>query len=729
MGATVIQRSFAAGELAPGIYARADLKHYLEGLRTCRNFIVQRHGGATNRPGSAYVATAKATGAHTFIYPFIYPAADQSFLIEAGENYFRFHHHGSPVLVSGVVAWSNVTAYVAGDLASRLGVNYYCVLAHTNVQPPNVTHWYPLAGAVLEIPTPYNAGIFQPPAPLCWSQSGLRVSLTHMNQPPLELIYQGPQRWVLQAVTTGPLIAIPANPVAVAGAAGLRTFAYIVTAVDALTREESNPSAVATVATCAEPTVDTPNAISWDAVAGAGEYNIYTDPFENGTFGYIGTATALTTFFDTGEFPDFGLTAPIPRVLFASTFNYPAVSVVHNQRRIYGGTANDREITHASRVGMRANFGIRSPLQDDDALTWNIASQRLQPIIHLVGLKDLIVLTDQGEWVVHGDRDTGALLPQSINPEQHGYVGSAFTAPVTIGNSILFVQARGNVLRSLAFDRDVEGLSGADLTVLAGHLFRGSTIVDMDYALVPDSVVWCVRSDGVLLGLTFMEGEDVWGWSRHDTDGLYEQVVVLPEGQEDAVYVVVMREIGGVERRFIERFRTRTYTDLADAFFVDSGVTHDGAATTAITGLSHLNGKTVRAFADGLPVPGSFVVASGSITLPAARSVVHVGLPITAELETLDLDIAGDAVRDKRKHVVALSLLVEASMLGAAIGPDAAHLKTLRAPRWNPATLFSDKVEINTAGAFTDRGRMLIRHTDPSPLTVLAVLPHVDVGG
>jgi hypothetical protein len=238
-----------------------------------------------------------------------------------------------------------------------------------------------------------------------------------------------------------------------------------------------------------------------------------------------------------------------------------------------------------------------------------------------------------------------------------------------------------------------------------------------------------VRSDGVLLGLTYMEEEDVWGWHRHDTDGLIEQVVVLPEGSEDAVYVVVRRTIAAATVRYIERLQTRTYASIVDAFFVDAGVTYSGAPATTITGLSHLNGKTVSVFGDGALVPGTFVVSAGAITLPAAKSVVHVGLPITAELELLDLDVQGSSLRDQRKRIVALSLLLEASMRGFSAGPDAAHLKVVRAEAWDSSTLVTGKVELQPTSLFTDTGRVLIRHTDPTPLTILGVLPHLEVGG
>ena len=59
-----------------------------------------------------------------------------------------------------------------------------------------------------------------------------------------------------------------------------------------------------------------------------------------------------------------------------------------------------------------------------------------------------------------------------------------------------------------------------------------------------------------------------------------------------------------------------------------------GAAITAISGLSLLDGETVSVFADGIDV-GEHTVASGAITLTTAAAWVHVGDAVTAEFEGL----------------------------------------------------------------------------------------------
>jgi len=729
MAQSIVQRSFAAGELAPSLAARADLRQYLAGLRTCRNFIVQRQGGVGNRTGTQYVAVAKTTG-RTFLRPFIFPALDASFAVEIADGYFRFHRNGQPVTVSGVVAWSAATAYVVGDLVAHGGVNYYAVAASTNQEPPDADYWHPLTGSIYEIPTPYEIGDFLPPAPAGWSQAGTVVTITHLDHPPRELRYESATRWVLSSVVTGPSIAPPVNLNGTPTTVGTRTFRYVVTAVMAETYEESNPSEVLEVTSAELGTPDAPVVLTWDHVDGAVEYRVYGDPYENGTFGYLGTATELLGFYDVGTDPDFGDTPPVPRTLFAAENLYPAVSVVHQQRRIFAGTHTDREDVFASRVGHRSNFGIRSPLQDDDAVSWNLASNLVQPVRHLVGLKQLVVLTDQGEWIVRGG-DDGVITPTAINLDQHGYVGASEAAPVIIGNAIVFVQARGTVLRELRFDQQVEGLSGRDLTLWSAHLFKRYGITQIAYAQVPDSIVWCVRSDGSLLGLTYIPDADEWGWHRHDTDGSFEQVVVLPEGQEDAVYVVVRRELGGVERRYIERFATRAYASLADAVFLDVSKTYDGVATTTVSGLTHLAGASVRVLADGVALAGTFRVSNaGVVSLPVSASTIQVGLPITAQIETLDLDVAGSSVRDKRKLVKAIALLLEDSARGFLVGPNLSNLLPHRGESWEATGgLVSGQVEMTLTAGFTNHGRVVIQHTDPTPLTILGLMPLVEVGG
>src|SRR6185295_6238803 len=279
MAESIIQRAFATGELAPGLGARADLAFYLAALKTCRNFTVRRHGGVANRPGTVSIEETKSSGGgRAVLKPFVFAAADASYVVECGDNYFRFYHNGAQVLVSGVVAYNGATAYVPGDLASSGGVNYYCIAATTGNAPPNATYWYAMpAGNIYEIPTPYSAGAFLSPAPACWNQDGLTVTISHLGYAPAELTYSSATRWTLTTVATGPSIAAPGGTGGTAGAAGTRTYKYVVTARKSETYEESDASAVVSIASAAAPTKDAPNNITWSAVSGAAQYDVYID--------------------------------------------------------------------------------------------------------------------------------------------------------------------------------------------------------------------------------------------------------------------------------------------------------------------------------------------------------------------------------------------------------------------------------------------------------------------
>jgi hypothetical protein len=685
---SVVLRSFASGELAPSVYARADLPQYLTGLRECRNFIVKRRGGVTNRPGTKFVAECKLEGA-CYIYPFRFPGAGESYVLEMGELYLRFHKEGAAVM--------------------------------DGLSPK-------------EIVTPYGVGVHTPTAPICVEQNGLSVTFTNLSFVPYELEWTGAGglSWTFLPIVFGAWNAGPAGGAGVAGVAGTRTYQYVVTAVrDDDTREEGRPSAVITIATAGVPTKEAPHVLTWTAVTGAAEYYVYGDAGDaNGDFGFMGVAKT-NAFKDTEFVPDYGSTPPIAKTRFAGANFYPALNAVYQQRKVYGGAHDNRSTVHTSRTGIETNFDIRSPIQDDDAVTFTIKGQYAQVLFHMIATQlGLVLLTDEGEWLVDGDAQ-GAITPTAIQARQHGWAGAACEPkPLVIGQDVLFVQARSNQVRRSRYNEQINGLTGFDLSMYADHLFEGFTIKRWAFQLTPDAVVWAVRDDGVLLGMTYIRDEDVWGWHQHDTaDGFVEDVCVIPEGDEDAVYLVVRREGGFGTKRYIERLEARHDDAIADAFFVDCGITYDGAATTAIDGLDHLEGLEVVANADGVAV-GPFTVLDGAITLATAARLVHVGLPITCQLKTLALDVNGSSARDKRKALKALSLLLDKSARGFEVGPTVDDLKTVTASPWDSdEALLTGLVELEVTSHFTDSGELVVRHTSPLPLTINALVPFVEVGG
>lgn len=737
MQQSVIQRSFAGGELAPALHARADQVKYTTGLRTCRNFIVRREGGVMNRPGTRFVAACKDNSADHWLLRYEAASEGSSVLIEAGNGYLRFFNQGGPVLVSAVPAYNGATAYVQGDIVLSGGVNYYAIAPGTGNAPPNVTFWYPMpAGNILEIPHGFGAHQFN------WVQSGNVITLTHGEAPPAELVYSSLTRWIVRPISTAPWATVVVGGAGIIAGAGTQTRRYVVTAAAADTYEETEASAPIVVAATIAPTEAAPIALSWTAKAGAAEYYVYEDQFNNGVYGFIGTGKT-NAFNDTGFVPDFDVTPPIARILFNTVLNYPHVAGYYQQRRFFARSGNIPDGIWGSRIGFHSNFGISSPLQDDDALTFRLVGRKHNVVQSLVGLKTLVALTVGGEWTIGEPKQP--LTPSSIPADQETYLGAHDKAPIPIGNGILYIQARGGVINEIKFDVQVEGLAGKDLTVFASHLFEGYTLNRIDFAQSPNSIVWAPRGDGTLLGLTYLPEQDVWGWHHHDTGaaGQFEDVCVVPEPGEDAPYFIVKRTIGGATVRYIERLESRFIRGAnfdEDAFFVDCGLSYSGVPVNSFSGLTHLNGQVVAVVADGAVIfdgdpvatnAASFTVAGGVITLGANYSNVHIGIPIRyAEIELLDLDIQGASVRDKKKRVASVTVLLDKSARTLKVGPNSTDLETYALQGYDTAAdSFSGQVEINLTSGFTDNGRVFIRQTDPLPITILGVIPMFEMGG
>jgi hypothetical protein len=682
------QRSFSGGELAPSLHARSDLAKYQSGAKTLRNMFVHAHGGASNRPGTKYIAEVKDSTDRVRLIPFQF-SVSQTYVLEFGDLYMRVFTDGAQVLLAGV-PYEIATPYTTADL-----------------------------------PT------------LKYVQSADVMTIAHPSYATRNLSRTAHTSWTLATITLAPALAAPAGPIATptngTGAVPTHTDSYKVTAVAAETLEESLPSVAATCLNFPlSPATGTYNTVTWSAVTGATKYNVYKESNGSGIHGYVGSATALS-FVDSNLAPDDSDTPPGARDPFAAS-NYPGVVTYHQQRRVFGGSTSAPQTVWMSQSGNYSNFNVSSPSRDDDAVTFTLASPQVNEIRHFVALADLLVLTSGGEFKVTGGGSGGgdAITPSAVVVRPQGYRGCSHVPPLIIGETALFVQAKGSIVRDLGYSLDTDGYTGNDLSVLSNHLFEGLTIDEWAYAQAPHSIVWAVRSDGVMLSLTYMREHQVWAWCQHDTAGLYESVCTVSEGTEDAVYVAVKRTINGVVRRYVERLQSRIVNDVRDSFFVDSGLTYDGAAATVISGLDHLESETVTILADG-SVSASQIVSAGTVTLPAAASVVHVGLAYTSEIKTLDFDLAqARAPANAKRRVTEVVVKVERSR-GLWVGPNADNVIEVKQrdvePYGDPIELVTADIKIAIPPSWGRSGSIVLQQIDPLPLTVLAVLPEVEIGG
>jgi hypothetical protein len=416
---------------------------------------------------------------------------------------------------------------------------------------------------------------------------------------------------------------------------------------------------------------------------------------------------------------------------FNSAGNYPSTCAYFEQRRVFASTNNKPQHLWMTRSGTESNMGGSLPVRDDDSIALRIASREVNKIRHIIPLSDLLLLTSGGEWRVQA-ANSDVITPLTITIRPSAYVGASAVQPVTAANTVLYVQDLGGRIRELAYKWESSGYNSVDVSILAPHLFDGYTITGLAYTRAPLQVLWAVRSDGALLGMTYVPEHKIIAWHQHTTDGYFESLCVVAEDAQDALYAVVRRTVSGRTVRYIERMHVREFATLADAFHVDAGDTYSGSAATTITGLHHLEGKTVKVLADGAVHP-DVTVSGGSITLEQAASTVQVGLGYTADLQTLPLSFEAQAAGQGLKKNINRCYLRVYRSSGIAVGPDfdalTEYTQRTTEEYGAPPYLQTDEIPVLVKPTWGADAQLCLRQENPLPLTVVSLSLEVAVGG
>lgn len=735
-------RSFAGGEITPELYGRIDLQKFQTGLARALNFTVLPHGPAARRPGFKFAVEARDSTKKVRLIPFSY-SADQTVVLEFGDQTIRFIVNGAALLEANIaissIVGSTVTTSGAHSYSSGqdvfIGNRFHRITvtgattfttadrwgAATTASGANVARVYTLASPYLE------ADLFA----LHFAQDSDVLTIVHPTYAARELKRLGATNWTLTSISFTPSATIPTGVAVVAtvGTAGNQNpHTYVVTSIAADGVTESLASS--SVSANNNLTVSgNYNTISWSAVAGATRYRVYKQ--RGGSFGYIGS-TVSTSVVDDNVLADTTTTPPEDIYdLNTGAGDYPAATTYYEQRRWFAGTADEPQTVWATRNGTQANLTSSLPSQDDDGLEFRIAAQQQNAIRHLLPLADIIALTVGGEFRIFADSAPN-ITPTSLSIKPQGYSGASNVQPALTSGSILYVQAQGSRIRELAYNWQNSAYVSIDISIMAPHLFNGYSVVDLAYCRAPVPTLWAVRSDGTLLGMTYVPEQQVYGWHQHTTDGTFESVCVVSEGLEDVLYAVVKRTVNGRQVRYVERLQTRLFVDQGDAFFVDSGLTYDATPVSSVTGLWHLEGKTVQILADGAVHPPR-TVTGGSVTLDASYSTIHVGLAYTSDLQTLPLALELQAAGQyTRKNVNGVAMRVTQSNLVKA-GPSFVKLTEYPArdhtdPYGSPPALKTGELRFAIGPSWSSDGAVCVRQDQPLPLTVLSLALDVAVG-
>ena len=679
------QQAFVGGEVAQSMRGRVEDVGYANGLARCRNFLVRPQGMVENRAGLRFVAEVKDSAKRVRLIPFSF-SGEQTMVIELGDKYARFHT-GAATIYEGNAPYEIATPYAEEHLMD---------IHHV--------------------------------------QSADVLTLVHPNYPPQELRRLGATNWKLEPISFVPKFEPPtglkAEATRVPLASGVQQidlkYRYKVTVVkDGVESKESAEVEV----TNDLYTPGNTNKLTWQAVDGAEHYLVYKR--QSGMFGLAGYANE-TGFEDRGVSPDMAKTPPKYKAVFDKADHYPAAVSYYQQRRCFAGTPSEPQKVWMTRSGTESDMSYSTPSRDDDRIEVRVAAREASPIRHIVPLTKLLILTGSAEWNVN-TQNSDVLTNTTISISPHSYVGANNVQPVIVNSSVIYCAARGGHVHELAWSRDAGGFTTADISLRAPHLFDGYRLVDMAYGKAPWPQVWFVSSDGRLIGNTYVPEQQIGAWHWHQTDGAFESCAVVAEGNEDMLYVAVRREINGQTRRYIERLESRAFATPEEAFFVDSGLTleiEEGKEpVTKVSGLSHLEGKAVAILADGaVHVPQ--MVENGEIRLQHAARKIHVGLPYTAEIQTLPVvgDIDNGKGRGRSKNVNTVWLDVIQSS-GIWAGPDESrlveHKQRTTEPPGSPPRLKTGQIEITVRPDWNDYGQIIVQQRDPLPLSLVSLTTEV----
>lgn len=436
---------------------------------------------------------------------------------------------------------------------------------------------------------------------------------------------------------------------------------------------------------------------------------------------------------------------------FSQTQGFPRTVELHEGRLILAGTAQKPLGIHGSFIDDFENFRLGS--RSDDAFFFVLSAKESNPIQWMVSQQGSLLNGTSGEeWVVTATDDQEALGPGNVDARRQSRYGSAPLQAQLINEVIMFVQRQGRKVRELTFAFEKDAWVSPDLNILANQISAhpippvpGVTrgIVEIAFQQQPDALVWTTTADESCAAMTYERDQNVVGWHRHSTDGVFESVSAIYGGSDaDEVWFIAKRVINGQTVRYVERLKPdhRDSWDSGDKatwWYLDCAKRRVmGTASATVFGLSHLEGKTVEVLADGATQP-SRVVSGGSITLQTAAKNVLVGLPFISTLKPMKLDapMQDGAAQYRKARIHRFQINVHKS-LGAQFSNDDETWQDIYFRKQgdpmdaSPPVYTGPTEEISTGAGYTNKGcEISVRQDKPMPLCILSLTAILDFHG
>lgn len=405
----------------------------------------------------------------------------------------------------------------------------------------------------------------------------------------------------------------------------------------------------------------------------------------------------------------------------------PSAVTQYDQRRVFAGSEKNPLRVWFTNAGFQDLMQYHQPTLSDDRIIIDAVASDADRIRHLVALDSLLIFTGSSELRVY-TQNSDSLSPTSVAVRAQSYIGSSFAQPVILNNQVLFAGSRGGHIYAMGYQNSAGSYVASDISLRATHLFDGHDIKSLALSKAPLQELWAVTDEGSLLGCTLYTDQSVIAWHKHTTAGIFEDVCVVSEGQEDHLYVVVKRD----GERFIERMEDLTPSNdpvkwkNLDCYAEGTFAT----PTKTVTGLGYLEGKTVGVFVDG-KTQSQKVVTNGQITLDTAGKNIVVGLPYTSTLVTLPLIAQAEAsLQGRVKNISEVMLRVsrEGNLYANnyfakdlyKINKDDLYMK----PHSNDGYM----VKLSIDGNWDYDAQVQVEHRDCAPIEIHALVLNVTAG-
>ena len=723
--------NFTAGELSPRLDGRNDLSKYPAGCKTLENLVIYPHGAAARRPGTQFIAEVKTSSAKTRLIPFEF-STTQTYILEFGNQYMRVYKDKGQVL-SG--------------------------------------------GSAFEISTPYlTAELFD----IKFAQSADVMYITHPSHATRKLSRTGHTAWTLTTVdfTNGPYLDTNTSTTTITASAHTvgtgRTFTasantFVSTDVGRLIRFRDG---YAKVTGFTDATV-----VTVEIIEDTGSSSASTD-WSLGAFSDTTGHPSCVTFFE--QRLVFAATLNNPQTIyFSKSGDY------ENMDANIGGTvADDDAIVYTIASNQVNAIRFLSPTRtliigtaggefavygggDNDAITPTNIIIKKQSNYGGANV-DAVPVANATLFLQRAKRKIREL---AYNFDVDGYVAPDLTIlaeHITQGGitqmayqeeplSIIYAVREDGELVALTYQRDQQVVAW-HRHIFGGSFGTGNAVcesvavipTDLDeyevYVIIKRTINGATKRYVEVLNTFDFTETDNTSFNYLDSQLNYDGVSTTLNGDiTNSATTITLTDASSFNsagkikiNKEIIKYTGKSSNDLTGctrgenlttAAAHTSGDTVDQVVET-LSGLTHLEGQTVSILADGATHPTK-TVSSGAISLDRAAKKVKVGLAYTSLLQTMRIDAGSQngTSQGKTKRIYEITLRLFETV-GVEVGPDLDHMERIpfrssANPMNEGIAPFTGDKEVEFRGNYDTDGFIVIRQTQPLPLTVLSVYPRL----